>query len=132
MDGCTVHKVIDDESRSVEQIGGLISSDIGIINTEWHRFVGRAGTIMPTLCQLPRRCGADYPGWMMGSHPSVADGTVRRKVCFASDSDCCRYQQVVYVRNCGKFYVYRLEKPSTPANVRYCVTKVLGKSCSLI
>ncbi|XP_078370692.1 uncharacterized protein LOC144654418 [Oculina patagonica] len=59
------------------------------------------------------------PGWLQGSHPSVADGVVRRKVCFQWSDDCCRRSTQIDVRNCGKFYVYKLKKPPV-CNARYC------------
>ena len=125
-DECSIHTLINDRSRSVERIGGRTSSDNGYINNQWYRFVGSGGTMLPTMCQQPNRCGANYPGWMSGTHPSVSDGIATRRVCFASNLDCCRYKYTVYVRNCGNFYVYRLAKPSF-ANLRYCVSKVAGK-----
>ncbi len=101
----------------------------------WYRFGGEAGNQMADSCVNRRhQCGAGMPGWLDGSHPSVADGVVRRKVCFQFSNDCCRRRTEIDVRNCGKFYVYKL-KPPPVCNGRYCgngVPSVSGESCSLV
>ena len=55
-----------------------------------------------------RHCGARYPGWLSGGHPSVSDGAVLRKVCFTGNRGCCHYSTFISVRNCNGFYVYKL------------------------
>ena len=42
----------------------------------WYRFGGEAGTQMADTCVTMRHCGAWYPGWLSGGHPSVSDGAV--------------------------------------------------------
>ena len=74
---------------------------------------------MADSCVNRRHCGAGMPGWLVGSHPSVADGTVRRQVCFQYVNDCCRRSTETDVRNCGSFYVYYLTEPPV-CNARYC------------
>ncbi|CAH3166844.1 unnamed protein product, partial [Pocillopora meandrina] len=44
----------------------------------WYRFVGAAGTKMPTTRVPAYRCGTDWSGWLNGTHPTVEDGKVRR------------------------------------------------------
>ena len=63
-------------------------------------------------------CSTDAPGWLSGGHPTVAEGAVRRKVCFAYLFGCCSYPKYISVRNCGAFFVYKLEPPR--CNLRYC------------
>ena len=63
-------------------------------------------------------CSTDAPGWLSGGHPAVAEGAVRRKVCFAYFFGCCSYSKYISVRNCGAFFVYKLEPPR--CNLRYC------------
>ncbi|KAK3753042.1 hypothetical protein QZH41_008768, partial [Actinostola sp. cb2023] len=90
-----------------------------IINGQWYRFTGAAGTRMPTSKVPTNRCGTHAPGWMVGRHPSKAQGIVGRTVCFHWSGNQCRWRQNIQVRNCGPFYVYRLYKP--PACwLRYC------------
>ncbi|EDO26526.1 predicted protein, partial [Nematostella vectensis] len=74
---------------------------------------------MPTSCVLEKRCGTHAPGWMVGAHPTVAQGLVTRKVCYHWTKNCCRWSNYIKVRNCGAFYVYQL--PKTPVCwLRYC------------
>ncbi|XP_068703626.1 uncharacterized protein [Montipora foliosa] len=91
------------------------------IGPAWYRFQGAAGTRMPTTCPPTNRCNSHAPGWLNGGHPSVADGRVRKTVCFHYSSRCCNWATTITVRNCGSFYVYYLN--STPGcSLRYCGT----------
>jgi len=74
---------------------------------------------MPDKCVPKYQCGTHAPGWLVGGHPTVAQGSVLRKVCFHWSSGCCQWSRYIRVRNCGAFYVYYLGR--TPAcNLRYC------------
>ena len=89
---------------------------------KWHRFVGDAGTAMPTSCVPKNHCGTHAPGWLESGHPSVGQGSVTGKVCFHWSSKCCHWSVNIKVRNCGDFYVYKL--PKTPyCSLRYCAEK---------
>ena len=80
----------------------------------WYRFVGAAGTKMPTTRVPPFRCGTLWSGWLYGAHPTVDDDEVCRKVCFRLDSDRstgCRYIINILVKNCGSFFIYMLVQP---------------------
>ena len=89
---------------------------------------------MSTSCILGSGyCDAYNQESLQGSHPSVEDGVVTRKVCFSyyqtgyrrygyhqqSVSECCKYSTFIKVRNCGSFYVYKL-KPTANSSCRYC------------
>ena len=95
----------------------------------WYRFVGEAGTQMADTCVKWRHCGALYPGWLSGGHPSVSDGAVLRKVCFTRSADCCYYSTFISVRNCDGFYIYKLS-PVVPyyyhCYYRYCSSYGFG------
>ena len=87
----------------------------------WYRFSGAAGTRMAISCPPFWSCGSIGTGWMNGGHPTVADGQVRRSVCFRWYSDCCSLSRSIKVRNCGAYYVYYLR--GTPfCYLRYCST----------
>ena len=87
----------------------------------WYRFVGAAGTKMPAT-RVPRyRCGTDWPGWLDGAHPTVEHGEVFRKVCFSDRSIGCRYAKSIFVKNCGSYFIYKVQQPSR-CNSRYCGT----------
>ena len=89
----------------------------------WFRFYGSAGTRMATSCPSHQHCGAYYPGWLSGGHPSVADGQVTRTVYFRTYSTCYYYSTSIKVRNCVSYYVYYLSgTPGRRCNLRYCGT----------
>ena len=87
----------------------------------WYRFVGAAGTKMPTTRVPAFRCGTDWSGWLDGSHPTVEDGKVQRKVCFSSRPTGCKFIKQIYVKNCGSYFIYKLQQPGTCSS-RYCGT----------
>ena len=92
------------------------------IGPGWFRFEGSAGIRMPTSCPPTNRCGTHAPGWMNGTHPTVADGQISRQVCFHwTRNGCCEWSTNIKVRNCGSYYVYYLN--GTPnCSLRYCGT----------
>jgi len=75
-------------------------------------------------------CATAWPGWLNGTHPSVAEGAVQRTVCFGRHFSCCYFSTNITVRNCGGFYVYKLVPPPS-CNLRYCgngLTPAPGKT----
>ena len=88
---------------------------------KWHRFVGDAGTKMPTQCVPGFRCGAALSGWLKDGHPTLANGEVSSAVCFTRGGDCCKKSIDINVKDCGSYFIYKLQK--VPAcNLRYCGT----------
>ena len=47
-----------------------------LILGKWYRFVGDAGTKIPTQRVPEWRCGAALSGWLKGDHPTLADREV--------------------------------------------------------
>ena len=92
-----------------------------LILGKWYRFVGDAGTKMPTQCVPDNRCGAALSGWLKGGHPTLADGEVYSEVCFTRRGDCCKKSMNIKVKDCGSYFIYKLQK--VPAcDLRYCGT----------
>ena len=87
----------------------------------WYRFVGAAGTKMPTTRVSAFRCGTILPGWLDGAHPTVEDGKVQSKVCFSDKSTGCRFSTKISVKNCGSYFIYKLHPPIR-CDSRYCGT----------
>ena len=87
----------------------------------WYRFVGAAGTKMPTTRVPAFRCGTDWSGWLITAHPTVEDGEVRRTVCFSDRSTGCEQLINIFVKNCGSYFIYKLLKPPS-CDSRYCGT----------
>nr|XP_058951021.1 uromodulin-like isoform X3 [Pocillopora verrucosa] len=92
-----------------------------LIFGKWYRFVGDAGTKMPTQCVPDNRCGALLSGWLKGGHPTLADGEVSSEVCFTRGGDCCKKSVNVRVKDCGSYFIYKLQKPPA-CDLRYCGT----------
>ena len=88
---------------------------------EWYRFVGAAGTKMPTTRVGAYRCGTNWSGWLNGTHPKVKDGEVLRTVCFSDPSTGCKYSKVTIVKNCGSYFIYKIQQPPG-CKSRYCGT----------
>jgi len=87
----------------------------------WYRFQGAAGTKMVTTCPPQFRCGAAYPVWLSGGHPTVAEGKVTRNVCINKGGNCWYDLLSIQLKNCGSYYIYKLLYPGDcPA--RYCST----------
>ena len=87
----------------------------------WYRFVGAAGTKMPTTRVPAYRCGTNWSGWLDGAHPTVEDDEVSRRVCFSDRSTGCKSLTNILVKNCGSFFIYKLVQTSK-CPLRYCGT----------
>ncbi|XP_074612974.1 uncharacterized protein LOC141871838 isoform X2 [Acropora palmata] len=122
---CSNYKFLNDSNRAVtynQSVLGNCDDTTKLLG--WYRFGGEAGTQMADTCVSMRHCGARYPGWLSGGHPSVSDGAVLRKVCFTGyRGSCCRYSTFISIRNCNGFYIYKLS-PVVPyyyrCTFRYC------------
>ena len=127
MKECSSYTLLDNQNRNIKYRGGSLLCDNGI-STRWYRFVGAAGTQLPTTC-VDRKdtknpiCRAQVVAWLNGAHPSVSDGKVTRRVCFSWDGKCCQWNKNIEVINCGLFYIYKLV-PAPVCNGRYCGTDV--------
>ena len=119
---CYNYKVLNETSRSKACDGSYHECD-SMLSIDWYRFSGAAGNQIAESCVDMFRCGTSSPGWLNGSHPTVNEGAVQRRVCFTYDSDCCFSSIYIRVRNCGGFYVYQL-KPLT-----YCYSRYCGNGC---
>lgn len=115
---CTHYNFINESDRAITNSNRQFKCDI-TLTSGWYRFHGQAGQQMPTSCVEINHCGANAPGWINGTHPSVAEGVSTVQVCFNWGHKCCRYSTNIRVRNCSGFYVYELKK--TPGcRLRYC------------
>ena len=88
----------------------------------WYRFQGAAGTKMVTTAPPERRCGAHFPAWLKGKHPTVAEGTKRKTVCIHKFNKDCFGSVLIDVRNCGSYYIYNLLPLRGYCDARYCGT----------
>ena len=86
----------------------------------WYRFSGAAGDRMPTSPPPTWSCGTHAPGWLNGSHPTVADGIVSRQICYHWSGNTCLWNDTARVVNCGDHYRYEFP------NTRYCSLRYCG------
>ena len=87
----------------------------------WYRFVGAAGTRMPTERVQAFRCGTNWPGWLTTTHPTVEEGEFRGVVCFSDRSTGCQYSKTIFVKKCGSYIIYNFFQPPN-CDSRYCGT----------
>ena len=95
---------------------------LGLIIARWYRFVGAAGTKMPTTRVPLNRCGTRFSGWLNGTHPTVEDGEVYRTVCFSKIFGGCKFSNEISVKNCGSYFIYKLQQLPPDCYLRYCGT----------
>ena len=118
---CQNYQSLTSADRKVTYTYHSITCD-NSLGPGWFRFLGAAGTRMPTSCPPTWRCNTHATGWLNGGHPTVADGRVTRQVCFHWNSNCSLWYNNIQVTNCGHFYVYYLIPPSGGCYLRYCST----------
>ena len=104
-----------------------LTTDSDLYLKSWFAFNGSAGDLIATSCVASNHCGTSVPGWMLGRHPSVVEGVVRRFACFSQKQQCCMYSVSMRVRNCSSFYVYKLDSmPSLSVSFRLCGAGIEG------
>ena len=121
VDPCYEYKNLSDSERKSSHHTPQYeeSCDKGLYG--WYRFVGAAGTKMPTTQVEPFRCGAANSGWLSGTHPTVEDGEVLRHVYFSAKKKDSSFKSQISVKNCSSYYVYKLNE-LTRCDSRYCGT----------
>ncbi|CAH3159054.1 unnamed protein product, partial [Pocillopora meandrina] len=119
-DPCYNYQNLSDANRKSSYVTPIDEPSLcdKLLPTGWYRFVGDAGTKMPTTRVPAFRCGTDWSGWLHGAHPTVEDGIVHRKVCFSDRSSGCRYYTDIFVKNCESYFIYTLYIPFCPS--RFC------------
>ena len=118
-DPCASYSVLSDESRSVLKTGSSTYRDYYI--SGWYRFMGRAGDRIldyPPTTGSGYRCSTSYPGYLYAQHPRGSDGVVSRTVCFASSGSTCWTTTTIQVKNCGNFFVYKLNALTSGSYMR--------------
>ncbi|KAL9980408.1 hypothetical protein ACROYT_G008996 [Oculina patagonica] len=122
-DGCKNYGVLSEADRAQGNTVNNSLCDRDLV-PGWYRFQRAAGDRMPDGCVPEYRCGTESPGWLNGTHPTVAGVVVKSKVCYHRWGDCCWRSNNIQVKNCGSFYVYELQKPPN-CSLRYCGNAVL-------
>ena len=122
-DPCYNYQNLSDSNRKESYATRRYSTPLcdNVLPEGWYRFVGAAGTKMPTTHVPAYSCGTDWSGWLDGAHPTVEDGEVNRKVCFSDRNSGCKYSKNIFVKNCGSYFIYKFFHPPS-CNSRYCST----------
>ena len=109
-DPCYKYKNLSEADRKISYLTPFNLELCDKLLTEgWYRFVGAAGSQIPTTHVLAYRCGTAWSGWLDGAHPTVGDGKVIKMVCFSGRNTGCKDSIIISVKNCGSFYIYNLE-----------------------
>ncbi|XP_046860933.1 pancreatic secretory granule membrane major glycoprotein GP2-like [Xenia sp. Carnegie-2017] len=116
---CRQYKMLNESNRNVKYRSGRKCDRS--LTKGWYRFGGGAGTEMPKSCVAKNRCGTHASGWLNGTHPTMAEGEVTRKVCYHWKNSCCHWSNDIEVINCGPYFVYKLSRPRV-CSLRYCGT----------
>ena len=120
-DPCHHYTNLSEANRNTKhKPSGTVACDKKI-SAGWYRFVGAAGTRMPTTRVEAFSCGTDWSGWLDGANPTVEDGEVKRKVCFSKRYFGCKYSVTISVKNCGSYFIYELHH-LPHCESRYCGT----------
>ena len=119
VDVCRHYQTLTDAERRYDYV--TVNSKCDYTLSGWYRFQGAAGTKMVTKCPPTGRCGGELPAWLSGDHPTVAEGTVIRKVCINKYRGCCDESFFIQVKNCSSYYIYKLHNPDA-CDARYCGT----------
>ena len=119
VDGCQTYQNLSDAERKHDHVTVNYTCDDTL--SGWYRFQGAAGTKMVTTCPPQDRCGGQFPAWLSGDHPTVAEGTVTKKLCINKFGVCCDKPLFIQVKNCSSYYIYKLVDP-TICEARYCST----------
>lgn len=122
-DECTMHRTLNDPSRSVKKYKDNFVSDY-IYESEktkivtsydwqgdgWYRLTGTAGYMIPEYPPNKYHCGTGMPGWLDGRHPTDQGQTKVAKFCFNRGPPYSKCHKWDYgkITHCGSFYVYYL------------------------
>ena len=120
---CPQYKTLTDADRKYGH-GTTVTPKCDITLNGWYRFQGDAGRKMMTTCPSINKCGGRFTAWLHDSHPTVAQGSVQKKICIRKfeNGDCCFDSYSTDVRNCGSYFIYMLLTPQFSCDFRYCGT----------
>ena len=111
-DPCYNYKNLSDASRKSSYKIRVDQCD-DKLQKGWYRFVGAAGTKMPTTRVPAFSCGTVFSGWLMRE-----DAPPSRKVCFSDKNTGCKNTVSISEKECGSYHIYKLYPTNCPR--RYC------------
>ena len=111
-DPCYNYKNLSEARKSSYKIHWYQCDDK--LQEGWYRFVGAAGTKMPTTRVPAFSCGTVFSGWLMRE-----DAPPSRKVCFSDKKSGCEDTVSISEKECGSYHIYKLYA-TTKCPRRYC------------
>ena len=130
VDGCANYTVVSETERAQGYAFSWPWKCDRRLLIGWYRFQGTARDRIADKCVLEGRCGTDFSGWLSGTHPTLTEGAVIRKVCFSGERFCCVTSHEIRVKNCSSYYVYELKRGVFCKILRYCGNESAGKLTS--
>ncbi|XP_059815951.1 uncharacterized protein LOC132387594 [Hypanus sabinus] len=97
----------------------------------WYRFSSSGRWKIPETAVPQYCCCGKRQGWLEGSHPTVTEGEVMRKVCFTKNGNNNRASDTcldIKIKNCIGYFVYLLKPTPAGRNV-YCTDSTLRDPC---
>ena len=85
---------------------------------KWVRFMDLAGTQLASSNPGTGRCGSQYPGYLIDTHPVRTGEKKTASVCYNYYGGC-NWQSSISITNCGDYFVYYLSA-SPSCSARYC------------
>ena len=83
---------------------------------------------MPTTRVPAYRCSTEWSGWLDDAHPTVEDGEIRRTVCFSDRATGCKKLRDIFVKNCGSYFIYKLQQTRYEANIPRVVRGFINRT----
>ena len=129
VDGCNSYTVLSEADRAQGYRVTNASNyryDNNDLVSGWYRFQRAAGDRMADRCVPMNHCGTQVPTWLNGTHPTIAEGVVIRRICYHYSNKCCDWHQIIRIKNCGAYFVYDLSR-TYYYYARYCGNRMAGK-----
>ncbi|XP_078061051.1 uncharacterized protein LOC144486894 [Mustelus asterias] len=121
-DPCVDHTALSDTWRSTDCRETECSNNSmcdGDLLVGWYRFKSSGGWKIPETLVAEEHCSTHRSGWLQGSHPTLEQGEVNRRVCFNWDGNLCSWEREIKIKNCSSYIVYEL-KPTPGCDAAYC------------
>jgi len=116
---CNNYIALTEADRNVNFLDMSVTLCDSTMDGSWYRFMGAAGTQMPTAPPGEYHCGTHAAGWLNGAYPSKQGDVVSAQVCFQWSGMTCWQQSTTQIAHCGDYFVFQLQKPLS-CNYRYC------------
>ena len=122
----SVYRNLDDPLRDLrkERAGPNVLCDANLTRA-WYRFTLQGEPAeLPGSCPEVNKCGSSSTIWLPRANVIKIGQQVEMKACVTWTVEqtrfCCFWTFSIFVRHCGDFKVYRLQKPTESCSTLYC------------